>query len=313
MEKVEYSDLYKFLCSIGIILIAISFVFPYLMLKEPLGTLTTIETYSKLTPSAKSIFDRRQDILICVLKNLHFISLATFTTGGLILLYGISKWSKKQKNIDLADDAKIKKELEEMGNPLNNDEVVTKATEEMNEEFSDTSSFTTNTSTTTKDQASFISKYLVVENSILNLIREDVGNHFITFPNYKIGIRVFDAILLERAASRDLRGRGLTQKEYFLEIKYTTHLRDQYIKNVIKYTYLLFTTFKTQSKRTAVPIIIIVVATNKHNSSFIEKVNFQAIKNELTKETSSEYTSLLKHIIVDENQTESIDFKKIIN
>ena len=80
LNKIEFSDLYRFLTSIGLIFIASAFLIPWLFMKQELGVIS-ISEYNDLIHSSKELVDNRINLNLLVIKALPFISMVFFIFG----------------------------------------------------------------------------------------------------------------------------------------------------------------------------------------------------------------------------------------
>ena len=107
--KVEYSDLYKFVTSIGIALISLSVLVPWLFFREPFDLLLKQDEVKLLTPLAQSIIQNRQVLLQTAFVVLPWFSLVSFTLGLLAVLIGGVMWLRKtQKLTDKMNELNIR-------------------------------------------------------------------------------------------------------------------------------------------------------------------------------------------------------------
>ncbi|HBL75142.1 MAG: hypothetical protein A2W90_05675 [Bacteroidetes bacterium GWF2_42_66] len=97
MEKIEYSDLNKFLVSIGVTLIIVAFILPWLYLKEPFDLSLTQEQISKLTNEAQKIIVIRQNFILRTINYIQYLSIGLFVSGLTSIIIGLCRWIKKQK------------------------------------------------------------------------------------------------------------------------------------------------------------------------------------------------------------------------
>lgn len=117
MNKPEYGDLYRFIVSIGIILIASSVAIPWLFLNQPFHSEMSIIEIENLTNNAQRLIQIRQNSALWILQNILWLSLILAIMGVLIVFFGIFKWSQKQKILDRTDELhkeKLKKEVKRM-------------------------------------------------------------------------------------------------------------------------------------------------------------------------------------------------------
>ena len=133
-NRPDFSDLYKFLTSIGIILIFAAFVLPWLYLKSDSGLLLNGSEYNELYSNSKQLLQKRISLNLLFTSMLPWISLGLFISGSLVTYIGVRKWYPKQKEIDEIDSLKLVKMRAE-AKPLNEDEVMKKAEDEVEQEI----------------------------------------------------------------------------------------------------------------------------------------------------------------------------------
>jgi hypothetical protein len=141
MTKLEYSDLYKFLVSLGIVLISLSLVVPWLFLRESFDALLKASDISELTPRAQALLIYRQQAALWFIRNVRWISLLLAIGGFLPLVMGIVFWVRKQRLLDQREEIETRKanlEVEKLRRdmePLNPPEIAKKAIDEAREEI----------------------------------------------------------------------------------------------------------------------------------------------------------------------------------
>lgn len=133
-NKIEFSDLYKFLTSVGLVFIASSFLIPWLFMKQDIGILINSEDYNNLIQSSKTLTDKRIEMNLFVVKAIPFVSCGLFIIGSIIIYFGITNWKRKQKNVDETEDLKLT-ELRAQVAQLKPSEINVKAENEINEEL----------------------------------------------------------------------------------------------------------------------------------------------------------------------------------
>lgn len=102
-DKVEFSDLYKFKTSIGLILIGLGIILPWLFLKQDGELLITYEEYYNLIPESKTLFDKKLSLTSEIIALLPFISLFFIFVGIILTILGYYKWNTKQKIADATE------------------------------------------------------------------------------------------------------------------------------------------------------------------------------------------------------------------
>jgi hypothetical protein len=98
-KLMNYSDFYRFLVSLGVLLMGMAFVFPWLFLREPFNLLLEVSKSATLTPAAQHILAVRQRWLDFAYVLLPWISGASFILGVAVSSVGLSKWWKKQRDV----------------------------------------------------------------------------------------------------------------------------------------------------------------------------------------------------------------------
>ncbi|HUS70189.1 MAG TPA: hypothetical protein VM075_05350 [Anaerolineae bacterium] len=141
MTKLEYGDLYKFLVSLGILLICLSLVVPWLCLRESLGGLLKASEISELTPTAQALLDYRLQAALWFVRNVWWISLTLMIGGLLTLVRGIVLWGRKQRLLDHRVEIETEKlgleveRLKRQMEPLTPGEIAINAIGEITEEL----------------------------------------------------------------------------------------------------------------------------------------------------------------------------------
>jgi hypothetical protein len=117
MNKPEYSDLYKFIVSIGVILLALAIILPWLFLRESFNTEIKASDITELTQTAQTLIVIRQNTALWFVQNLIWISLIPAISGFVLLTGGLFLWQRKQKILDQKDvleTEKLKLEIKKM-------------------------------------------------------------------------------------------------------------------------------------------------------------------------------------------------------
>jgi hypothetical protein len=109
MTKLEYSDLYKFLVSLGIVLIGLSLFAPWLFLRESFDALLKASDILDLTPTAQALLNYRQQAALWFVRNVWWISLILAIGGLLPLIMGIVLWVRRQRVLDQREKIETRK------------------------------------------------------------------------------------------------------------------------------------------------------------------------------------------------------------
>lgn len=92
MNNIQYSDHRRFLASIGLALVALSFILPWIVLKDPLPSDSNASTLVGLTTIGQYTFNLRQIISFIIHALLLCISPLSFIVGSSFLMIGVPLW-----------------------------------------------------------------------------------------------------------------------------------------------------------------------------------------------------------------------------
>lgn len=114
MNKLEYDNLYKFLVSLGIILIALPLIaLIYFYNANPI-LISQVE-YDSLSKFSLQMIDNRNYLLSIFVKIFPWFTVIFILSGIVLIVCGIIKWFGVQKKLDKKLDAEItKKTLDEL-------------------------------------------------------------------------------------------------------------------------------------------------------------------------------------------------------
>lgn len=97
MSQFEYGDLNKFFVSIGVFLIGLTFLLPWLFFREHFDLLIKSEDLKTYTKTAQDIITQRQAIVSYFPILISIISICTFATGVFLCVKGIKGWHKTER------------------------------------------------------------------------------------------------------------------------------------------------------------------------------------------------------------------------
>lgn len=133
MTRLEFSDFYKFLVSLGTVLVALALIMPWLFLRESFDALVSVSDISELTPTAQALIRHRQTAALWFVGNAMWISAGLATAGILLLAFGLFLWWRKQNVLDRRDmleTEKLRQEVESLSPAQIAEKVVKEAGEE---------------------------------------------------------------------------------------------------------------------------------------------------------------------------------------
>ena len=259
MTKIEYSDRHRFMASMGLALIALAGIIPWLYLKEPFDLLVEQSKLDQLTALAREIISFRQAFIYYFSFSLPIIALLLLILGITFLSIGLARWQKKQDTEDqiqkLGLEA-LKRQSEQMSQTEINEKYLDPTISEpktQNKKAVRTTdaAMPTRILNSKSDAETKVSKAKEIEEKILAKIEPVVSGEYEVMRQRKISGRTFDAIFA-----------GKTSKTWdrLVEIKYFStqpskdiyyRLHDRNVATAI--------TYKNATGRSARGITIVVV------------------------------------------------------
>lgn len=204
--KFEYADLYRFLVSAGIVLLALSFLAPWLLLREPLDVLYSVPDQEKLTEKSQELLSRKQDTLSWALEYVPKLSIALILLGSILAGVGGWGWFKLQKIRDKKETVGLVREEHELAT-MTAVERTEKMQFEVAEEFdSDVSA---------KNEVSFMQRYAAVERKVANRLGDVVGLTHNVLRERRAGKSFIDILLEPKTVGASVS----LQKHYLIEVK----------------------------------------------------------------------------------------------
>lgn len=304
LNKIEFSDLYKFLTSVGLIIIASALLIPWLFLKQEIGLLISQSEYNELLESSKKLTDNRIVLGLIVTKSIPYISGILFVLGIMISVIGLSKWKKKQDTVDETDQLKLT-ELKAKIKELDSNEIDQKAEQEVRDEISSNSEINLEENIDKKEEQKnriqiLKSNLINMENLFFQKIMD--FNSFIYEPksNVKIDNQFEIDILLNSVNIAKY-------PDILIEVRY--------IQNKLKFS-IVQEAFRNLNRahqslyKTRKKIITYLIIVYKHDvaeqseiSRFITAVN----------EYEAKYNNArYNFFVMDDNEAKNFDIKKII-
>lgn len=300
MEKLNYGDINKFLVSVGIVLIGLSILTPYLYLKEDFGLFIESEKIEKFQEPIKELIHSKQSLVIRIQKLIPYISLGLFLTGIAAFIIGLIRWFKRQLKLDEKFDKELKKlDLEIVS--LTPEEKEEKAKQEVQEIESVEQPETTQSRTTISTHLEYIQSYMKIEKSVAEVFEKYNSPNFDVLSQQKIGNRFKIDILLKAKTRKFL--------DRIVEIKYFKNkLSLRIIRDTIYRLNTQVSYYMEASNRRVVPVVLIVYT--KENTSAEDILNFQ---NRIINE-SQDIPNLdrLKVEFIEETEIMKFDVRRII-
>jgi hypothetical protein len=261
MQKIDFGDINKFLVSIGLVLIALAILTPYLYLKEDFGLYIDKEEVLKFEEPIKKIIANKQYQVYKIQKIIPWTSFALFLLGIASSLIGLKRWFKRQSKIDEKFDKEIKK-LDLEIETLSPEEKIEKAKKEVQEiELAEQLESTSTLSASTSKSEGYLS-YMKIEQSIYQLFQNLKSPNFDIHSEQKLGNRFYIDLLLKAKSNKF--------SDRIIEIKYFKN--QLLISSIQKSIYQLNTYisyYKENTNKQVIPILLIVYRKDNINEERI--------------------------------------------
>jgi hypothetical protein len=298
LNKIDYSDFNKFLVSLGLILIVIAIVIPWLFLKEPLDLLIDNESIEKLTPVAKEIISDKQDYVGKLILFIPYVSIGLLLIGVILIVIGLYRWFQKQKLVDKKENLDIKK-LELEIDSMTPEQIIEKAKKESDEIQLEALIDTDNELETDASSNQSWIKYINTERRIANQFRKLGLEDFDIQTNLRIGARVEFDIIIESTNNKNI--------DRIVEIKYFENkIPFSILHKTIEKLSTSLSTYLDLKNRIAAPIIILV-----YKEGIISPERIIEFK-ERTESIKNQYNlvNLLEIEFVQHDKVEELDVSK---
>lgn len=204
MGQFEYNDLRKFKVSVGVFLIGLTFILPWLYMREQFDLTISEKELNELTLEAQDTIRNRQKIAGLLNWFIPICSLISLFTGIYLTTKGIKGWKKHQEKLDEGVDL-TNKELSLKINKL------TPAEHEASVK-SDIKNQQKESVKSEEETESYVTRYLEAENSFTKLIEPVFTNNYRIILNSRIDGSEYDVVLRSPLKS---------DQDIIMEIKYS--------------------------------------------------------------------------------------------
>lgn len=294
MQKIEYGDINKFLVSIGLVLLALAILSPYLYLTQDFGLYIEQEKFDKLRePVQKLILDKQNKIE--TLQFLFYWIPGILAASGIICLsVGLSRWKKRQFKIDEKFDKEIDKLTIEIRS-LSQEERVEKVKEEIRE-------IENKEDLKPKEVSNLVfEKYIAVEEAVTDVFNNYNSKNFEVFSQQKFGNK-FQIDIYLKAKSSKFTDRIVEIKYFKSKISSTviTSILEQFNSN-LKY-------YKSLTHKPVVPVLIIVYHLDQVGRLGLMETETRILSQRMN------FSNLrrLKTEFIEENQIDKFQIQKIL-
>lgn len=287
LEKIEFSDIYKFLSSVGLVLILAAVLLPIYLFQIDITKYCQNIDSKQISETVKHSILLHDNLTFSLLKCWPFISLLAFVFGALLFGYGIFRWNKRQiildkmQDLDLQGKEKIIKEAsqEEVNKKLNED---ADEIEEIEEDDG--------------KRSLVLESYKAIESRVIDSIKTDDPNIRINH-NARVNNFVYDLIIIKYLDNRRRLHKVCEIKYYQKEIFYS------YVKHGISSFLLAVSNYEklvADDPRIIAEYYMIWICTNSDQKIRLERYT------RLAREYSAEKGVNLNIIIKLESELESI-------
>ncbi|SFW57822.1 hypothetical protein [Cellulophaga fucicola] len=294
MQKIEYGDINKFLVSIGLVLIGLAVLTPYLYLKEDFGLFITTKEFNEFQEPIQSLILDKQKKVAFIQCIINWIPLVLSLSGIGLIIWGLRRWFERQSKIDERFDKEIlilDLQIEKQS-----------ATEKLQNISRDLNEIQIGESSNPNQiQQKVFKKYLDVEKKVAELFESYNSPNFSIYTDIKID-KKYDVDILLRSKNNKFSDR-IVEIKYFSDFLQTNILESAL--NRLNRTSNHY--FKLTNKK-IVPVFIVVYDKAKVNQESIEKSKKQL--SEFTKEI--DIFKRIKIEFIDENSISGFDVKSVL-
>lgn len=302
MEQLNYNDFNKFLVSLGVILIGLAVLVPWLFLKESYNLYNTEIDIHSLPEISKEIFISKQTYLLIFSKSIPWFSISSILSGLFLVVFGLLRWYKKQLLADKKDNLEIEKLIKEIQlmSPV---EIIDKAQKNSRDDSVE-ELLTSREIETNKQEIMFQSqhpwkKYIEIEREISDLLFIYNSVFYEILPNVKVDFTEIDILLKAKSNS------------YFdkiIEIKYyKSGFRSSFLNMLVSNVRNKLEMYQIKVKRVAIPIIIFVLRQDSNDHLKIAEVSDSIISSGHEFNLENLYFEFIK-----EEELKNFDFGKIL-
>lgn len=249
--KFEFGDLYKFTVSLGVVLITLAILAPWLFLKEPFDLFQTETEIKALTSIAQSAIAKRQATVSFIIEYIPWFSAIGSLAGSIFIYIGLKNWYRNQLHLDEQTrlDVEIKKQSLR---DATKDEIEEKETAEYAAQ-----KVAEDSNLETYQVNSFRGQYSEIEDLVYTKLASIFKNKYKVSHNQMIAGMELDILL---------QGKSMLAKDYIVEVKYIRKgfnfgwLREAFLKNI--YAKSVYSQLTNKSPNT---LLLIVIDSNAYD------------------------------------------------
>jgi len=302
MEKLNYNDFNKFLVSLGVILIGLALLIPWLFLMESYNLNCSEIDINSLSNTSKEVFDSKQLYLLIFSKSIPWISISFIFSGLFLVVFGLLRWYKKQLLADKRDKLEIDKLIKEIQlmTPV---EIIDKAQKDSREDSLD--EILKNKDIEISKQEILLQnqhpwrKYIEIEREISDSLFVHNSDFYDIFTNVKVGFMEIDILL---------KAKNISHYDKVIEIKYyKSGFRKSFINMVTSNLSSTLEIYNTKLKREAIAVAIFVLRQDSTDYMKIPETS------DIIEKTSKEFNLKNLHFeFIKEEELQIYDYSKIL-
>ncbi len=114
MTKLIYDSLYKFMVSVGLVIILAPYIIAGIFINSD-SILISAEEYEELSLYSKSLLEKKEYIISLLFRYKYIFIGVCLLAGAIVMLYGIINWMRVQKDLDEEIKLRNKKQYYELG------------------------------------------------------------------------------------------------------------------------------------------------------------------------------------------------------
>ncbi len=257
MNKIEFSDINKFLTSLGLIFIGAAVLLPWFINQNIDFVVLEQDKIDKTTATAKTIIANQQDYLLFVSQHLNCIVAVLIGLGLLFLVTGIYRWKKRQYVIDEIQNEELKsKKL------LN---ISKEEKKEILENEIDSS---------IDNKSITVQKYIDIENLVFLKLAPYYKVNYETSQNIRINQFNYDIILKSKYIER--------REDLILEVKYFDKLPPyKRLLEAINRLLLGINNYENTQGRKVTPVMLLIFSSLDHKQAEDQKTRLKAYLTEI--------------------------------
>lgn len=251
--KAEYSDLYRFGASVGVLIISLALFGPWLILRNDYGLILDASVYNSLETQSKRLFNLKAGVFLFVQENLLVLVITLLIIGLGILIWSICNWYLRRQKFE---DNKLRIQ------PMNEEEKKKEEANRASEQDRDSSS-TLNpvTSSDTKHKISEMSK---LDMFVTGKLKKCFSNDYAFLTEQKIGSTYYDFIL--QSLDKNIR-------DVIIEIKTIQVPKSvEWLNNVLNNLEVIRGFYNITQQKNARALLIVVNLESNLGRSSVEKL-----------------------------------------